>query len=173
MVVDGEPVAAITHGRKRVIRMRYRAADLDQAPYRPFGPDLVIVRRPDPMLLYVRLRHSDEGRQVDEDLEDRPTQDGEFPVVRGHGPVHHPDILSSGVQAEALPYGEYRFGDGRVYILAEGHEDGLVALGTLHAQTDAASGLEPTQVAQQGVELRVGWTRAQIAAVTVADTVYL
>src|SRR5262249_2176600 len=173
MVVDGEPVATIAHGRKRVIRMRYRAADLDQGPERPFRTCPVLLRWPDPTLLHVRLRHSDEGRQIDEDLEDRPAQDGEFPVVRGYGPVHHPDILSSGVQAEALPYGEYRFGDGRVYILAEGHEDGLVAFGTLHAQAGAASGVEPAEVAQQGVEPGVGWARAQVTAVAVADTVYL
>src|SRR5262249_29980339 len=150
-----------------------RAADLDQGPERPFRTCPVLLRWPDPPLLYVCLRHSDEGRQVDEDLEDRPAQDGEFPVVRGHGPVHHPDILGSGVQAEALPYGEYSFGDGRIYILAKGHEDGLVAFAPLHTQADAASGLEPTQVTQQGVELRVGWARAQVTAVAVADTVYL
>ena len=89
-------------------------------------------------------------RQVHEDLEDRPAQDGEFLVVRGHGPVHHPEVLGGGVQAQELPHGEYRFGGGRVDLLAEGHEDRLAAVGPLHAQADAASGLDATEVVATG-----------------------
>ena len=87
MVVDGEPVAAVAHGRERVIGTRCRAADLDQGPDWPFGTSLVLLRRPDPVFPYVRLGHTDDGREVDEDLDDRPGQDGEFLVIQSCTPI--------------------------------------------------------------------------------------
>ena len=69
--------------------------------------------------------------------------------LRGHGPVYDPDFLGRGIQTQALSHGEYRFCDGWVNLLAEGHENGLAAVGPLHAQTNTASGLDAPQVVQQ------------------------
>src|SRR5262245_37247513 len=57
LVVNGEPMAAIAHGRKRGLRTRGGAAEPDQGSDRPFGTFLVLLRRPDPALPHVRLRH--------------------------------------------------------------------------------------------------------------------
>ena len=92
---------------------------------------------------------------------------------RSDGPVHDPDVLGRGFQTQALPHGVGRVGDGRVHLLAEGHEESLVAFGPLHAQPDATSGLDAPQVAHQGVELRVSRARAHAPAEAVADPVDL
>jgi hypothetical protein len=80
------------------------------------------------MIRDVRLGHSDERREVHQDLQDGPAEDGDLFVVGGHGPVDDSKFFGAGVEAQHLPDGTHIRLDARVHLPAESQERGFFAI---------------------------------------------
>ena len=171
-VVDPEPVASIGHREKGVSWAFGRAPDADQGPEGAARSHLGFRRRRHAPVGHVRLWHLDDGREVDQDLQDGPAEDRDLRVVGRHRAVDDLKLPAGGIEAQQLPDGQDVSLDARVHLLPQGHQHGLFAIDPAHPETDRARELEPTEPLQEDVELRVRGPCPKVASEAVVEAIH-
>ena len=105
------------------------------------------------MLRDVRVGHDDGGRDVEENFEDRPGYERDLLVVAGHGPIHDPELLGLGVEAQKARDVADGLSDGRRVAPTE-HQCQRISLGA-RSYADVTGILDTAKLIQQLVELRI------------------
>ena len=120
---------------------------------------------------HVRLGHHDEGRQVHQDLQDRPAENGI--CGRWRAPSRRrPGIPAPRDPGPATRGGQHLRLEARVHLAPEGHQHGPSRSTRLHSEADRPRELNPAKSFQEDVELRVRGPRAGSPPIAVVDAVH-